>query len=163
MNIDGTMYTVRGTISTISADNPASCALGGFKEGSTAYRFCRHCLITIDQLRETVHSSQGWEGKGGGLKPALHFENCSLEFPNKGHFVTSHFVQRGLRLSSSQSTMGKGKESCTQRLSLSRRSFIGDFIICRLLKTSVSYVPMTYMISIVRKQQEIHQNQKNMA
>lgn len=56
MHIDiyGIQHTIYGTISTVSADNPASCALGGFKEGSTAYRFCRHCLITFDKLRETV-------------------------------------------------------------------------------------------------------------
>lgn len=54
MNINGNPHTFYGTISTISADNPASSALGGFKEGSTAYRFCRHCLITFDALRQIV-------------------------------------------------------------------------------------------------------------
>lgn len=54
IDINGILHTFYGTISTVSADNLGSCALGGFKEGSTAYRFCRHCLITIDKLRETV-------------------------------------------------------------------------------------------------------------
>lgn len=30
----------------VAADNLASNALGGFKEGSTANRGCRHCLAT---------------------------------------------------------------------------------------------------------------------
>ena len=34
----------RGTISIVSADNPASAALGGFKQSASAFRFCRHCL-----------------------------------------------------------------------------------------------------------------------
>ncbi len=46
--------TFYGTISTVSADNMASCALGGFKEGGIAYRFCRHCLVTSNTVRETV-------------------------------------------------------------------------------------------------------------
>ena len=54
INVNGILHTFYGTISIISADNPASCALGGFKEGSRAHRFCRHCLIIIDQLREMV-------------------------------------------------------------------------------------------------------------
>ena len=32
------------TLVAVSADNLGSCALGGFKEGSTAYRGCRHAL-----------------------------------------------------------------------------------------------------------------------
>ena len=43
---------IHGTITVVSADNPASCSVGGFKEGGLAYRFCRHCLITMHQIRQ---------------------------------------------------------------------------------------------------------------
>ena len=39
-----------GTISVVPADNLASNVLGGFKEGSTAHRGCRHCLATPVQI-----------------------------------------------------------------------------------------------------------------
>ena len=32
-----------GALALISADNPASNGLGGFKEGFTAHRHCRQC------------------------------------------------------------------------------------------------------------------------
>lgn len=38
--------SLRGTLVTVSGDNLGSHALGGFKEGFRALRFCRHCLVT---------------------------------------------------------------------------------------------------------------------
>ena len=49
--IRGEPQTKRGTLCLVSADNLASNAMGGFKEGSTAYRGCRQCLATPDQLK----------------------------------------------------------------------------------------------------------------
>ena len=43
-----------GTIAVISADNPASSALGGFKESGAAYRYCRQCLGTYDETSTKV-------------------------------------------------------------------------------------------------------------
>ena len=34
----------RGTVTVVSADNPASASLGGFKQSASAFRFCRHCM-----------------------------------------------------------------------------------------------------------------------
>ena len=45
---------IYGTISVVSADNLASCSVGGFKEGGLAYRFCRHCLITMHEIKTKV-------------------------------------------------------------------------------------------------------------
>ena len=45
---------IHGTITVVSADNPASCSVGGFKEGASAYRFCRHCLMTMHQINTKV-------------------------------------------------------------------------------------------------------------
>lgn len=52
--VEGLMETYYGTLVLISADNPASCALGGFKEGSSAYRYCRHCMGKAEQTRTEV-------------------------------------------------------------------------------------------------------------
>ena len=39
-----------GTLCLVAADNLASNVLGGFKEGSTANRGCRHCLATPSEI-----------------------------------------------------------------------------------------------------------------
>ena len=49
--IRGEPQMKRGTLCLVSADNLASNAMGGFKEGSTANRGCRHCFATPDQLK----------------------------------------------------------------------------------------------------------------
>ena len=54
MNIQGHMKQIFGTVAIISADNLASNACGGFKEGSTAYRFCRQCLATMQETKSVV-------------------------------------------------------------------------------------------------------------
>ena len=46
--IDGISHLF-GTMAVISADNPASSALGGFKESGSAHRYCRQCLGTSDE------------------------------------------------------------------------------------------------------------------
>ena len=43
-----------GTIALISADNPASSAVGRFKESSSAYRPWRHCLGSLNQIKNEV-------------------------------------------------------------------------------------------------------------
>lgn len=43
-----------GTVALVSADNPASAALGGFKESSSAFRCCRHCLGTLEDIKVEV-------------------------------------------------------------------------------------------------------------
>lgn len=45
---------VFASISPVLADNLGSHALGGFKEGRSALRPCRHCLITHDELSSKV-------------------------------------------------------------------------------------------------------------
>lgn len=46
--INGEVSHFRGTVSIVSADNPASTSLGGFKKTAAAFRFCRHCTGTED-------------------------------------------------------------------------------------------------------------------
>ena len=52
--IENQPHTLHGTIATISADNPASCALGGFKESTSANRMCRQCMATQTDASEKV-------------------------------------------------------------------------------------------------------------
>lgn len=46
-----------GTLCVVSADNPASCALGGFKESTSAFLPCRQCLATKDEIKSSFHTS----------------------------------------------------------------------------------------------------------
>ena len=45
---------VYGTICVVSADNPASNLLGGFKESAAANKLCRQCKTTADQAKSRV-------------------------------------------------------------------------------------------------------------
>ena len=54
MQIQGHYTTIYGAIATVCADNLGSCALGGFKEGSTAHRFCRQCLTKYEEVHQIV-------------------------------------------------------------------------------------------------------------
>jgi len=47
-------------VALASADNPASSALGSFKEGSSAYRHCRQCLGTSQETTAEVTSNVGY-------------------------------------------------------------------------------------------------------
>ena len=46
-----------GTVCLVLADNLASNALGGFKEGSTAYRGCRQCLSVPSEMKSIFSES----------------------------------------------------------------------------------------------------------
>lgn len=51
--VEGTM-TIQGSIATFVGDNLGSHAVGGFKEGFTVLRPCRHCMIDGTQLKVQV-------------------------------------------------------------------------------------------------------------
>ena len=54
--IDGKTVYIRGTITVISAGNPASATLVGFfKESASAFRYCRHCTGTEDNIQSKVY------------------------------------------------------------------------------------------------------------
>ncbi len=52
--IDGAPIKMYGTVTVFSGDNLASNAMEGFKEGMTAYRHCRQCLGTKEEVRIEV-------------------------------------------------------------------------------------------------------------
>ena len=57
VTIDGTQHTFKGGLLCILGDNPASNAIGGFKESfSLAFRFCRTCMATINSFRNHFYS-----------------------------------------------------------------------------------------------------------
>ena len=47
-----------GTLCIVSADNPASCSLGGFKESVSANHPCRQCLASKGELKLKFRPSQ---------------------------------------------------------------------------------------------------------
>ena len=57
-SVSGALQSVYGTIAAVSADNPASNALGGFKEGFTAFRHCRQCMGTSAECKHEVSVSR---------------------------------------------------------------------------------------------------------
>lgn len=52
--VNGDVSHFRGTVTIVSADNPASTSLGGFKESASAFRYCRHCTGTEDDIQSKV-------------------------------------------------------------------------------------------------------------
>lgn len=50
----GTTYRFRGTLTIVSADNPASHLIGGYRSLSSALRKCRFCMA-ID-ITESVRN-----------------------------------------------------------------------------------------------------------
>ena len=53
--VNGQRHMYYGTMTVFSADNLASNAVGGFKESSSAYRPCRQCLCTKNDLKSQVY------------------------------------------------------------------------------------------------------------
>ena len=49
--VNGYPCTYYGSLGLVLADNPASCAMGGF---SSAYRHCHHCLGTKTEMKIEV-------------------------------------------------------------------------------------------------------------
>lgn len=56
--VSGSPKLFYGTVCVVSADNPASCLLGGFKESSSAHLPCRQCLGTRDQIKSEFRTSK---------------------------------------------------------------------------------------------------------
>ena len=52
IKVDG--IQLYGTISLISGDNLGSNLLGGFKAPSGAYRKCRNCMATAEDMKSKV-------------------------------------------------------------------------------------------------------------
>ena len=58
--VHGMKTRIFGAVATVCADNPGSSSLGGFKESGSAYRLCRQCLITCNEVQPVVSSSSPW-------------------------------------------------------------------------------------------------------
>lgn len=52
--VDGAIQHFRGTITIVSADNPSSTLLGGFKQSASAFRCCRHCMGIEEDIQSKV-------------------------------------------------------------------------------------------------------------
>ena len=53
--VKGEVMNFHGTITIVSADNPASALLGGFKQSASAFRYCRHCSGTSLDMQTKVY------------------------------------------------------------------------------------------------------------
>ena len=54
--VDGQLLHLRGTLTIVSADNPAANLLGGYKSLTSAFRKCRTCMATESDIQEKVRS-----------------------------------------------------------------------------------------------------------
>ena len=52
--IDGVEQNIRGTLTSVCVDNPASNMFGEFINLSSAFRKCRHCLATEEDIQKVV-------------------------------------------------------------------------------------------------------------
>ena len=52
--VNGETHYFHGAVTIVSADNPASTSLGGFKESASAFRLCRHCMGTAEDVQTKV-------------------------------------------------------------------------------------------------------------
>lgn len=53
-DIEGERKQLRGTLTIVSADNPAAQLLGGYKQLHSANRKCRDCLAVSDDMQTKV-------------------------------------------------------------------------------------------------------------
>ena len=60
--VHGMKTRIFGAVASVCADNAGSSrsSLGGFKESGSAYRLCRQCLITCNEVQTVVSSSSPW-------------------------------------------------------------------------------------------------------
>ena len=83
--VSGTPQVFYGTLCIVSADNPASCALGGFKESVSAKLPCRQCLGCKDEIKQTFRSCEFIL-----RTPVLHEEHLQkLEDPSEDYCARS--------------------------------------------------------------------------
>ena len=52
--IDGKVMHLRGTLTIVSADNPAANLIGGYKSLTSAFRKCRTCMATENDMLTKV-------------------------------------------------------------------------------------------------------------
>lgn len=52
--IDDEVMHFRGTLTACSADNPAACLMGGYKNLHSAFRKCRSCLSVDADMQTKV-------------------------------------------------------------------------------------------------------------
>ena len=54
IRIDGVEMNFRGTVTVCSADNPAACAMGGYKALHSTLRKCRSCMAVDSDMQTKV-------------------------------------------------------------------------------------------------------------
>ena len=90
-NVQGVPKHLFGTLCLASADNLGSCALGGFKEGSTAHLGCRHCMTTPIEMK-TQFKESCFELR----TPDSHTEQCTTLNSRMGPSRAAYSKETGI-------------------------------------------------------------------
>ena len=54
IEVNGREKLITGTLVNVSADNPAACEIGGFKQLHSAFRKCRYCMAVDADMQIKV-------------------------------------------------------------------------------------------------------------
>ncbi|XP_044741962.1 uncharacterized protein LOC123302934 [Chrysoperla carnea] len=57
VTVNGIVKNYKGSLLFFSGDTPASALMGGFKESVSAYRPCRTCMLTRDEIKQHFHET----------------------------------------------------------------------------------------------------------
>ena len=78
--VNGVQRRFHGAVTIVSADNPASALLSGFKQSASAFRFCRHCMGTAEDVQSKVHTCMYIMYITQSHKAKPYFSNATLLF-----------------------------------------------------------------------------------
>ena len=110
-----TTYHFRGTLTIVSADNPASHLIGGYRSLSSALRKCRFCMaiditesvcnillfvvsITVVYIFAFQYYSEDFQSR----TRITHANHCSILEANPEYFATTYGIQRDSILNESK-------------------------------------------------------------
>jgi hypothetical protein len=88
-------------VTIVSGDNPASASLGGFKQSASAFRYCRHCFGTENDVQ-----SKFIEADFNIRSSIQHSKNCDvlemsdLTVAERQHFSSLYGINRRALLDS---------------------------------------------------------------
>ena len=93
----GQIVHLCGALTSVVADNPASNLIGGFKNLSSAFRRCRHCLATAEETQTKVNTKQwsSWQLMHISLiMCSLHQNNTQQELKLHMSITVQVFVEK---------------------------------------------------------------------
>ena len=97
--INGEVKHLNGTLVNVSANNPAACLMGGFKQLHSAFRKCRHCMAE-DKTMQTLFK----ENQLTLRNRSRHCKHCEVlsEVGLEKHNAITNGVERNAILNTSR-------------------------------------------------------------